>query len=894
MARSFRRVDAGAGAAGAGDAQNGKRPRGGAKKSSARSAATGAEGDERGRDARPEVATKAERRSREIEELETRAGEEAPPAGSLFRKDGKVPKMFDDVALSGMTLSGLERGKFVTMTKIQQLAIPHALVGRDVLGAARTGSGKTLAFVVPLLERLFRLGWTPGLGLGAVIISPTRELALQIYEVLRVVGYRHGYTAGIVMGGSDFRREQANVHQLAVMIATPGRLLQHLEQTPTMDASQVQMLVLDEADRLLDLGFKKQLTRILEYMPKTRQTMLFSATQTKSVKALARLSLRRPEYVSVLNMDEVQKKIPTGPDADKKQLDKAMEAVVEGGMRNDRGKAPTPANLAQAYTVCQLPDKMDLLYSFIRSHLKSKSIIFLSSCRQVQYIDAVFRKLRPGVPLMCMHGKIKQQRRMHIYYEFIQKPAAVLFATDIAARGLDFPGVDWILQGDCPEDVPTYIHRVGRTARFKNRGNSLLLLLPNEAPAMVAKLREANIPIVEKKVNPNKQQDVQRKVSGEVAKDPELRLIGQKAFKSYLRSVYLQSDKSVFDVNKLPMGAYAQSLGLANTPRIKFKGLSGDEGRKELRKLKETSHALAKLNALMEMEGDEAAAPGDDESDEDVMELLQRLRSSKATKKEKKTKYERLLALKSNEQGGGDDEEDDDDDDDDDDDGLVLRGSKGPLAGKGAESDDNESGTGEAVDEVEDDEEDHLPSRKQTRKLRIDALTGLSKGRVRPKHKVFDDEGQEVDPFAKLADEIGVSGSEATSDRDDTVRVSAGERQAYLDRIAAKLADEDVDDRERDRARVREKHRTERLKRRGALRQDEDEDGGGVVLGRYSDDEDDDDMSDGGASFGGSDNDNDDVDDVEARPTKKAKRAEEGTMEDVEQAALRLIEQQGL
>lgn len=836
--------------------------------------------------------SRSERRAREVIELENRSLEEAPPAGSLFRRDGKIPRTFEDLPLSQPTMSGLERGKFFTMTKIQQLAIPHALVGRDVLGAARTGSGKTLAFIVPLLERLFRLGWMPGLGLGAVIISPTRELALQIFEVLRVVGYRHGFTAGLIMGGSDFRKEQQNVHQLAVVICTPGRLLQHLEQTPTMDPNQVQMLVLDEADRLLDLGFKTQLTRIIEYMPTSRQTMLFSATQTKSVKALARLSLRKPEYVSVLNIqDSAQAEAASNSE---KPMNKALETVSKGGMHNDRGKAPTPANLAQAYAVCQLPNKVDVLYSFIRSHLKSKVIVFLSSCRQVQFLDAAFRKLRPGVPLMSIHGKIKQQRRMHIYYDFISKPAAVMFATDIAARGLDFPGVDWVVQADCPEDVATYIHRVGRTARFKNRGNSLLLLLPNEAPAMVAKLREAHIPVLEKKMNPNKQQDVQKKLSSEVAKDAELKLNAQRAFKSYLRSVYLQSDKTVFDVNKLPMGAFAQSLGLANTPRIKFQGASGEEGRKELRKQKNMPRALNKLNELMALEGGDLA-PEDD--DDDVMELLNRLRSSKALQKAKKTKYERLLALKASDPmsqsklARGDDSDDDSDSDDDDDDGLVFRSSQGPLAARNALLGDDDGDDENKDDDLMD--ENYLPSRKQMRKLRIDSATGASKGRIKPQHKVFDEEGDEVDPFAKLANELGMDeDAEDKPDRDDTVRVSDAQRKAYLERISKRLAEEDVDDRERERARVREKHRTERLKRRAALREDQEE-GGVAFLGGAGDDEEggEGDYSGDEQSYG-NDSDGGASSEDEGRPNKRAKKME--SVQDMEQAALNLIQQGGL
>ena len=148
------------------------------------------------------------------------------------------------------------------------------------LGAAKTGSGKTLAFVIPVIEKLYVERWGTDDGLGALIITPTRELAFQIFEVLRVVGKRHQFSAGLITGGKgEFEEEQRRVGKINILIATPGRLLQHLEQTPDFDASQLMMLVLDEADRILDMGFKQQLDGILNYLPSNRQTLLFSVTR---------------------------------------------------------------------------------------------------------------------------------------------------------------------------------------------------------------------------------------------------------------------------------------------------------------------------------------------------------------------------------------------------------------------------------------------------------------------------------------------------------------------------------------------------------------------------------------------------------------------------------------
>jgi len=761
--------------------------------------------------------TKGEIDESEIQILNKRCENEAPPSGSVTRKDGRVPVTFEDVALSQYTMSGLNRGKFTTMTKVQQLAIPHALYGRDIMGAARTGSGKTLAFLIPVLERLFRAHWSAGVGVGAIVISPTRELALQIFEVLRVVGYRHSMPGGLVIGGSDFRKEQQHISQVAILVGTPGRLLQHLEQTPDFDASQTQTLVLDEADRLLDLGFKEQLTQIVDYLPKNRQTMLFSATQTKSIKALAKLSLRNPEYISIYDAKGDQAK----------------------------GSAPTPASLVQVYSLCQLPDKMDILYSFIRSHLKSKVIVFLSSCNQVRYVNHAFSKLRPGIPLMCIHGKIKQGKRLHIYYDFIKKPAAILFATDIAARGLDFPNVDWIVQADCPEDVPTYIHRVGRTARYKSRGCSLMLLLPNEAPAMVKALNDANIPIKEKHINPNRQTSITSKLQSEVAKDTELQMVAQKAFKSYLRSVYLQSNKELFDIHKLPMGNFAQSFGLATTPRLKFLNDGGEKGRKELRKEKNKPRQLRNLE---KMEVDD---------DEDVMELLEKLGRKE---KVRKSKYERLIHTQAGDpvsQHNLSKANASSSDDDDSDSELVIpKSTAGPLA-----SDESSE---------EDDTIAPIASKKQLKRIRLDT-DGVTKGMYKSTRKEFDDEGNEISPFAKLV-------SEMAGDEKDVVPVGASERQLYLERITRQLQDGDAADKLVDQERVKSKHKATRDK----LRQRKIEDSG-VVLGasdnepeNQSDDESSDNESE--ISFEGERP-------AWAPPPKKKKKQES----DVEAAALKII-----
>ncbi|XP_074524272.1 putative ATP-dependent RNA helicase DDX10 [Halichoeres trimaculatus] len=450
--------------------------------------------------------------------------------------NAKEAVKFSDFPLSKKTLLGLQEAQYRQPTEIQRQTIGLALQGKDVLGAAKTGSGKTLAFLIPVLEGLYRLQWSSVDGLGALIISPTRELAYQTFEVLRKVGKNHDFSAGLIIGGKDLKNESEKIHRTNIVICTPGRLLQHMDETAAFTASDLHMLVLDEADRILDMGFADTLNAIVENLPKSRQTLLFSATQTKSVKDLARLSLKDPEYVWV----------------------------------HEKAKFSTPATLEQSYVVCDLSQKVNMLYSFIRSHLKKKIIVFFSCCKEVQYLFRAFCRLRPGMPILALHGKQQQMKRVEVYNDFTKKQNAVLFATDIAARGLDFPAVNWVLQFDCPEDADTYIHRVGRTARYKEGGEALLLLLPTEEKGMVSQLQEKKVPINKIQVNAEKVQNVQQKLEAFLAQEKEQKERAQRCFVSYLRSVYLMKNKEVFDVFKLQMKEYAQSLGLAVAPRVRF------------------------------------------------------------------------------------------------------------------------------------------------------------------------------------------------------------------------------------------------------------------------------------------------------------------------------------
>lgn len=492
---------------------------------------------------------------------------------------------FASLPLSQPTALGLEASHYKTLTDIQKQAAPHALKGSDVLGAAKTGSGKTLAFLVPVLENLYRRRWTDLDGLGALILSPTRELAIQIFEVLRKIGRYHIFSAGLVIGGKSLQEERERLGRMNILVCTPGRMLQHMDQTAAFEIDNLQMLVLDEADRIMDMGFQRDVDAIVEHLPKERQTLLFSATQTKKVSDLARLSLRNPEYVSV----------------------------------HEAATSATPSTLQQNYVVTPLPEKLDTLWSFIRSNLKSKILVFLSSGKQVRFVYEAFRHMQPGIPLLHLHGRQKQTARLDITNKFSASKNLCLFATDVVARGLDFPAVDWVIQLDCPEDVDTYIHRVGRTARYERDGRAVLFLEPNEEEGMIKRLEQKKVTVEKINVRQKKQQSIKTQLQNMCFKDPELKYLGQKAFVSYVRSIHIQKDKEVFKLNELPLDEFSTSLGLPGAPKIKF--LKGDNA-------KSLKNAPRQAASSSEDEGNGDAAPSGE---------------STAKKTITRTKYDRMF-----------------------------------------------------------------------------------------------------------------------------------------------------------------------------------------------------------------------------------------------------------
>lgn len=573
----------------------------------------------------------------ELEELETRRSElrrkleekDANPdtANTVAEEGSELDfQYFNQLPLSQRTMMGVERGHYKRMTPVQCDALHLALAGFDVLGAAKTGSGKTLCFIIPILEQLFIQHWSPEMGVGAIVLTPTRELALQIFKVIQLVGYKHVLSAALLTGGRDVNEEKKRLHAISIIIGTPGRILHHLQDTSDLVLDNLQILCMDEADRLLDMGFRDSITSILKYLPTERQTLLFSATQTTDVEMLAQMSLKNPRYVTAQGMS----------------------------------KMPTPATLSQNFIVVELHKKLDALLAFLKKHPADKVVVFSSTCNQVKYMYLSFSKIlkKMRIPSMCLTSKMKQFRREEVFLTFCRCKSAVLFCTDVAARGLDFPLVHWVIQHDCPDSVQTYIHRVGRTARAGAKGAAVLFLTPREVP-FLSFLAHKNIPMREIAIRPSLLQNTREIFVALVVQG--LKYEAQKAFIAYIRSVYFSSNKLVFDIESIDQEAFARSLGLPvvpdlssvefrrsakNLPWAVVNALTGKGGASQTLTRKEKH--LQASDMFRQLEQKQKYAPKDEKnesSDDDNGDFLTKKPKQAAEKDEGLTMDERLAGL---------------------------------------------------------------------------------------------------------------------------------------------------------------------------------------------------------------------------------------------------------
>ncbi|XP_036601480.1 ATP-dependent RNA helicase DDX18 [Trichosurus vulpecula] len=463
-------------------------------------------------------------------------------------EDAEMPSLplgltgsFEDTSFTSLsnivnenTLKAIAEMGFTNMTEIQHKSIRPLLEGRDILAAAKTGSGKTLAFLIPSIELIVKLKFMPRNGTGVLILSPTRELAMQTFGVLKELMSHHVHTYGLIMGGSNRSAEaQKLANGINIIVATPGRLLDHMQNTPGFMFKNLQCLVIDEADRILEVGFEEEMKQIIKLLPKRRQTMLFSATQTRKVEDLAKISLKKePLYVGV--------------DDDKDT------ATVDG--------------LEQGYVVCPSEKRFLLLFTFLKKNRKKKLMVFFSSCMSVKYHYELLNYI--DLPVMAIHGKQKQNKRTTTFFQFCNADSGILLCTDVAARGLDIPEVDWIVQYDPPDDPKEYIHRVGRTARGINgRGHALLILRPEEL-GFLRYLKQAKVPLSEFEFSWSKISDIQSQLEKLIEKNYFLHKSAQEAYKSYVRAYDSHSLKQIYNVNSLNLPQVALSFGFKVPPFV--------------------------------------------------------------------------------------------------------------------------------------------------------------------------------------------------------------------------------------------------------------------------------------------------------------------------------------
>jgi len=328
-----------------------------------------------------------------------------------------------------------ERLNWKRPTKIQAEAIPLALKGRDVIGLAETGSGKTAAFALPIIQDLLKRPQR----YFALVMTPTRELAFQIAEQFEALGTAFGLHVCVVVGGVDMMTQSISLAKKPhIIVATPGRLFEHLQETKGFTLGTLKYLVLDEADRILNMDFEDEVNKIIRVIPSERRTFLYSATMTSKVKKLQRVSLRDPIRV------EVNKKYQT--------VDSLQQYYVF-----------IPAQQKNAYLV------------YLVNEMVSKSmIIFCSSCQGSLFVTLLLRNL--GFTSIPLHGQMNQTKRLGALYKFKCKERSILVATDVASRGLDIPHVDLVINYDIPTHSTHYVHRVGRTARAGRSGIAITMV----------------------------------------------------------------------------------------------------------------------------------------------------------------------------------------------------------------------------------------------------------------------------------------------------------------------------------------------------------------------------------------------------------------------------------
>ena len=350
---------------------------------------------------------------------------------------------FDELDLEEAVLDGLDAMNFLETTPVQELTIPVILEGKDIIACAQTGTGKTAAYVLPVINELSK-GLHPANAINAIIMAPTRELAQQIDQQIEGFTYFVPVSAVAVYGGTDgiaWEQQKRGMEMGAdIVIATPGRLLSHIK-LGTVDLSQVSFFILDEADRMLDMGFYDDIMQIVKYLPKERQTIMFSATMPAKIQQLANTILNNPSEI----------KLAVSRPADK---------------------------IIQAAYVCYENQKLGIIRNLFMDEVPERVIIFASSKIKVKEVTKALKSMKLNVGEM--HSDLEQVQREAVMHDFKAGRINILVATDIVARGIDIDDIRLVINFDVPHDSEDYVHRIGRTARANNDGVALTFVSEKE------------------------------------------------------------------------------------------------------------------------------------------------------------------------------------------------------------------------------------------------------------------------------------------------------------------------------------------------------------------------------------------------------------------------------
>ncbi|KAL8093701.1 DEAD-box ATP-dependent RNA helicase 18 [Apium graveolens] len=475
-------------------------------------------------------------------------------ATETYNPTGALTKTrFSDLEprLSESVLQALTQSGFEFCTPVQAATIPLLCTYKDVAVDAATGSGKTLAFVVPLVEILRRASTPPKphqvLG---IIISPTRELSSQIFHVAQpFISTLSNVKPILLVGGAEVKSDMKKIEDEGanLLIGTPGRLYDIMDRMDILDLRSLEILILDEADRLLDMGFQKQITSVISRLPKLRRTGLFSATQTEAVEELSKAGLRNSVRVEVR--------------AETKSIDSAPSS-------SQSVSSKTPSGLLLEYLECEADKKSSQLVDLLVKNKSKKIIIYFMTCASVDYWGVVLPRLAAlkGRSLIPLHGQMKQAAREKALASFTTLSSGILLCTDVAARGLDIPGVDCVIQYDPPQDPDVFIHRVGRTARLGRQGSSIVFLLPKEE-AYVEFQRIRRVPLEERKCC-DEAFDIVPEIRNAAKNDRDVMEKGLRAFVSYVRAYKEHHCPYIFRFKELEIGRLGMGFGLLKLPSI--------------------------------------------------------------------------------------------------------------------------------------------------------------------------------------------------------------------------------------------------------------------------------------------------------------------------------------